>query len=59
VGDVRYKKGVSLRQLAQQAQISKSYLQRIEGGEAAPSLEIMVRIARALNVSLDKLYRDG
>lgn len=57
VGDVRYEKGVSLRKLAQQARISKSYLQKIEAGEAKPSLEIMVRIARVLESPLDKLYQ--
>ena len=57
VGEVRYEKGLSLRKLAEEANISKSYLQRIEAGEAAPSLEVMVRIARALEVGLDSLYQ--
>lgn len=56
VGEVRYTKGVSLRRLARQAQISKSYLQRIEAGEARPSLETMVRIAKALDVCVEWLY---
>ena len=59
VGTVRYEKGLSLRQLACQAQISKSYLQRIEAGEAKPSLEIMLRLARTLCVPLDTLYQEG
>ena len=58
VGDARYKKGVSLRCLAQQARITRSYLQRIEAGEAKPSLEVMVRIANALGSSLGELYRE-
>lgn len=58
VGEVRYQKGLSLRELSERARISRSYLQRIEAGEAAPSLEIMVRIARALGVPLDNLYRE-
>ena len=57
VGDVRYGKGMSLRELSERAHISESYLQRIEAGEATPSLEIMVRIARALGVPLDDLYQ--
>lgn len=57
VGDVRYGKGMSLRELSERAHISKSYLQRIEAGEATPSLEVMVRIARALGVPLDDLYQ--
>lgn len=56
VGDVRYAKGMSLRELSERAHVSKSYLQRIEAGEAAPSLEVMVRLARALGVPLDDLY---
>lgn len=56
VGEARYEKGMSLRQLAQKAHISKSYLQRIEAGEARPSLEIMVRLAQVLNMALDELY---
>lgn len=57
VGQVRSGSGISLRRLAQQARISKSYLQRIEAGEAKPSLETMVRLARALNTPVEGLYR--
>ena len=57
VGQVRSGSGMSLRRLAQQARISKSYLQRIEAGEAKPSLETMVRLARALNTPVEGLYR--
>lgn len=58
VGDVRYAKRMSLRELSERAHISKSYLQRIEAGEATPSLEVMVRIARALGVPLNELYQE-
>ena len=57
VGEARYEKGMSVRQLAKQANISKSYLQRIEASEAKPSLEIMVRLARVLELPLEHLYR--
>ena len=57
VGDIRYKKGLSLRSLAEQARISRSYLQKIEAGEAKPSLEIMVRLAQALESPLEKLFQ--
>lgn len=56
VGEVRRASSMSLRQLAQRARVSKSYLQRIEAGEAKPSLETMVRIGQALGVSLEGLY---
>lgn len=58
VGEVRYEKSMSLRELSERAHISKSYLQRIEAGEATPSLEVMVRLAKALRVPLDVLYLD-
>lgn len=57
VGEIRYAKGMSLRQLAKQANVSKSYLQRIEASEAKPSLEIMVRLARVLDIPLECLYQ--
>lgn len=58
VGEARYQKRLSLRRLAEQARISKSYLQRIEAGEVSPSLEIMLRLARVLEVPLEQLYRE-
>lgn len=58
VGEVRYQKGVSLRCLAQRACVTRSYLQRIEAGEAKPSLEIMVRLAKALESALEELYQE-
>lgn len=56
VGEVRYQWGMSLRELAERAHITKSYLQRIEAGDASPSLEVMVRIAQATKVSMDKKH---
>ena len=58
VGEVRYKKGVSLSGLAERARVTRSYLQRIEAGEAKPSLEVMVRLANALESALQDLYQE-
>ena len=38
---------------------TQKYISRIETGYARPSLELCLRIARALHVSLDELLRDG
>ena len=38
---------------------TQKYISRIETGYAHPSLELCLRIARALHVSLDELLRDG
>lgn len=37
--------------------ISKSHLNYIEKGEKEPSLSMAVRIAQALNIKIDELYR--
>jgi len=58
VGESRYEKGVSLRCLAERACVTRSYLQRIEAGEAKPSLEVMVRLANALGSALEELYQE-
>lgn len=58
IGAVRYEKGVSLSRLAQRACVTRSYLQRIEAGEAKPSLEVMVRLANALGSALEDLYQE-
>ena len=37
--------------------ISKSHLNYIEKGEKEPSLSMAVRMAQALNIKIDELYR--
>lgn len=56
VDKVRIEKGVSIRELAARAGISKSHVQRIEAGESVPSLEVICRIAKALNVPVTDLF---
>lgn len=56
VDRVRIEKRMSIRELAARANISKSHVQRIEAGEVSPSLEVMCRIARALNVPITDLF---
>ena len=47
--------GLSQEELAEQAETSRVYISNIERGEAAPSLEMLLNIANALNVSADDL----
>ncbi len=44
--------------LSEKADITPYYLGEIERGEKTPSLEVLVAIANALNVSCDSLLRD-
>lgn len=48
-------RGLSQQQLAGMAGISASYLSQIETGKRAGSTEVLVAIAKALNVTLDDL----
>lgn len=56
VKDYRLKKGLSQKELAFLVKISKSHLGRIEKGEGSPSLKTAVRIAKALDCTLDDLF---
>lgn len=47
---------ISLRQLAQQANISNPYLSQIERGLRKPSAEVLAQLATALRVSTPVMY---
>lgn len=51
VRQLRLKKGVSQEMLASIASVDRSFMGRIERGEATPTLTLMLKIARALEVS--------
>jgi transcriptional regulator with XRE-family HTH domain len=47
---------MSLRQLAEQADVSNPYLSQIERGLRRPSAEVLSQIAKALRISAESLY---
>jgi transcriptional regulator with XRE-family HTH domain len=47
---------LSLRQLAQAADVSNPYLSQVERGLRKPSAEILAQIAKALQISAESLY---
>lgn len=47
---------LSLRQLAEQADVSNPYLSQIERGLRRPSAEVLQQIAKALRISAESLY---
>lgn len=55
--EVRKKKGYSLQQLSKLTGISTSHLNYIEKNEKEPTISVLVRIAIALNVKVDELYK--
>jgi transcriptional regulator with XRE-family HTH domain len=53
----RERSAMSLRNLAEKAGISNPYLSQIERGLRKPSAEILMSIARALEISSETLYQ--
>ncbi len=56
IRDIRERSGLSQAALARRLQISRSYLNRIENGKSNPSITMAVRIAKALNVTLNDIF---
>jgi transcriptional regulator with XRE-family HTH domain len=56
VRQLRDQRGISQEALAAEADIHRTYLGGIERGLRNPALKNIARLARALNVSLSKLF---
>ena len=54
--DQRGQAQMSLRQLAELAEVSNPYLSQIERGLRRPSAEVLQQIAKALRISAESLY---
>ena len=57
VADLRTRKGMLQKQLADRADISVSFLSEVENGHRTPGAEVLLRIADVLGASLDYLLR--
>lgn len=57
LGQVREKKGMTLTKLAEKSGVSKTHINDIENSVKSPSLLVMVKLAKALNVDINELYR--
>ena len=55
----RIKRGMSQEQLAEKADLSRSHITYIEKGEKAVSLEALIEISNALQVSTDEFLVDN
>ena len=53
---LRVRRGATLRQLADQASVTESFLSQVERGVASPSIASVQRIARALGQSIAQLF---
>lgn len=52
VREIRMKQGITLRQLAKLSGISTTQLQAIETGSADPRLSTLLKLAKALQVTI-------
>lgn len=60
IAEIRKKRGYTLSELAEHANVSKSYLSNIERNiNKNPSIEVMNKIASVLNVDLITLLKTG
>lgn len=55
---LRRERGLTLEALAAQANLTKSYVSKIERGQSSPSIAVAMRIAHALNVDVGQLFAD-
>jgi transcriptional regulator with XRE-family HTH domain len=54
--DIRLKSGLTLRELARQANVSPSFISQIENGKSQPSVATLYSFSQLLNVSVDELF---
>ena len=52
----RKEKGLSQIQLAEQINVSRTHMSRIENNDCAVSLDVIFSIAKALGISVSKLF---
>lgn len=57
VKEVREQKGMTISGLSRKSSVSVAHISDIEKAFKSPSLLVMVRLARALNVEITELYR--
>lgn len=56
IKELRKQKKYSQEQLANLVAINKSYISKIENGKTEVSLEIINKLANALEIEIDKLF---
>ncbi|WP_255461215.1 helix-turn-helix domain-containing protein [Glaciihabitans sp. INWT7] len=54
--DIRLKAGLTLRELARQAEVSPSFVSQIENGKSQPSVATLYVFSQLLDVSVDELF---
>lgn len=55
---VRRQRGLTLEALAEQTGLTKSYLSKIERRQSTPSIAVALKVAKALDVDVGRLFSD-
>jgi len=55
----RQKCSITQERLAEKVDVSLPHMSRIEGGKTKPSLQVLIDVANALNVTIDQLLYDS
>lgn len=56
IKEIRMQKAISSRVLAKKSGVSRSHIVAIESGQASPTLEVMCKIAKVLDVPVADLF---
>lgn len=56
LNQVRNQKNISIRALAERSDVAKSHIENIESGQTNPTIEVMCKLAKALDVPVDELF---
>lgn len=59
IKEIRLKRGITQEKLAETVNISVPHISRIENGWASPSLQTLVDICNALDITIDDLMQDS
>lgn len=57
VKQIRKERKMTLEQLSIKSGVSTTHISDIENGERGASLEVMIRLAKAFNLSIELLYK--
>jgi transcriptional regulator with XRE-family HTH domain len=56
IREIRLELGLSQEKLAQKVKVSRNFLGSVERGESSLSLEVVERLARAMDIRLSDLF---
>lgn len=59
IKELRKKKGLSQEQLSEKAEITPNYLSRVERGTENPTLNMLIKLANALEVEVWEIFDFG